>query len=377
MNEPPRGAVPDLLYLVGCALRGETPAAERIRDMDLGRVFAEAGRHMLAGAAAAALDAARVSHPAFRQAEAKAIRRCVAQQAEYRRVAAEMDARGIRHAPLKGLVLQGLYPRAGMREMSDCDVLCDPARMEAVRGLMEDLGYSVRQFGSWCHDVYVKEPLYFFEMHRSLFSDYPKEANRGKDVYYRDVFSRLLPDGEGGSGLRFSPEDFLLYLAAHAHKHHEDRGTGLRLLADLYVLDTRGPALNEAYVAREAEKLCIAGFLRTARSLADACLSGAPRALTEEESALLSALSSAGVYGQEANFVRRGLKAAGKGPFPRLRYICARIGTPPEVLREAYPFFARHPLLRPALPFVRLVRKLRQHPAQLRAELRALFSRKT
>ena len=115
--------------------------------------------------------------------------------------------------PLKGAILKDRYPKLGMREFADHDILFDASRSAGVRTIMEDRGFATVRFGTGNDNVYHKEPILNFEMHRALFG--PLHDKRLYE-YYRDVKCRLLGDGREK---RFAPEDFYLYLVAHGRKH--------------------------------------------------------------------------------------------------------------------------------------------------------------
>ena len=121
------------------------------------------------------------------------------------------------------------YPKYGMREMSDHDILFDASRAEDVRTMMERLGFRAEHFGTGNHDCYYKKPVLNFEMHRALFGP---DHDEKLYAYYKDTKNRLIGDGWEK---HFSPEDFYPYMTAHEYKHYSVSGTGLRSLLDTYV----------------------------------------------------------------------------------------------------------------------------------------------
>ena len=172
-----------------------------------------------------ALESAGVRNQAFVQAMGKAVRKVAVFDVERALILKEMEKAGIWDMPLKGSVLKSLYPKIGMRQMADNDILCDPARMSDVCTIMESLGYSTNStFGLSTHDIYFKPPVCNFEMHRALFG-------YGHDQrlvdYYQDVKSRLILNEGSQYGYHFRDEDFYLYMLAHAYKHFSNCGTGL------------------------------------------------------------------------------------------------------------------------------------------------------
>ena len=364
-KEQNRAALDDLIYLVSCAVKESVPDRSRVEAMDLAALYTTADRHMLTAAAAYALESAGVHDPAFTQAQAKAMRKLALMDTDMAAIFAEMDAAGIWHMPLKGAVLKDYYPQFGMREMSDHDVLFDAERAEDVKRIMEGLGFHTEEYGAMHHDVYFKEPVSNFEMHRQLIGPglYKKLYE-----YYRDVESRLL--GEGYEK-HLSPEDFYLYLTAHEYKHYMDMGTGLRSLLDTCVV-LQNEDLDMAYVTGEAEKMGIAEFEALNRSLARRLFSG--EALTAEEDETLQNILNAGVYGSRVFAVQRRLSGFGYG---KLRYTLERFLEPLNKnswnyrnLSYEFPLFYKCKILLPLLPFYRVF--LRLASGRLKAELKAL-----
>ena len=364
-REQNRAVLEDLIYLVSCAVKESVPETSRVEALDLPALYTVAERHMLTAAVAFALESAGVRDPAFMQAKAKAMRKVALMDADMEELFAEMDAAGIWHMPLKGAILQDYYPRIGMRQMSDHDILFDASRADDVRHIMEGLGFRVEEYGTMHHDVYFKEPVSNFEMHRLLVGPglYEKLYE-----YYRDVESRLLGDGYAK---HFSPEDFYIYMTAHEYKHYMDMGTGLRSLLDTYVY-LKKETLDMAYVKAEAEKLGIADFEAENRSLAQRLFSG--EALTAEEDETLQLILDSGAYGSRELAVQRRLSDFGYG---KLRYALERFLEPLNKnswnyrnLSYEFPFFYKYKVLLPLLPFYRVI--LRLASGRLKAELKAL-----
>ena len=115
------------------------------------------------------------------------------------------------------------------------------------------------------HDVYYKEPLCNFEMHRGLFGS----THEGKFYeYYSGVKDCLIKDDWNNYGYHFSPEDFYVYITSHEYKHYSVGGTGLRSLLDIYVFLRKFEGkLNFDYVLREIEKLELSEFEEKNRTL--------------------------------------------------------------------------------------------------------------
>ena len=332
------------MLLLRCAANGTAPDAARAARMDLDAVYLLARRHMLSACAALALERAGLEDARSRDALSSALRRAAAFDGAMRQVTQAFDEAGLWYAPLKGAVLKDFYPAYGLREMADVDLLIDPAREDEAQRLMEQLGFALQKQCSACHRVYRRGPTVTFELHSALFA--PAHGEK-LHTYYKDIGSRLVPSS--GSARRFTDEDFYLYLCAHAWKHFNAGGAGLRLLMDLYLYTEKTP-LNETVVRRETEKLGIAHFEARLRALSRALFADEGEADAE----LLSYMLHSGAQGSWAHLAQNGLRRAGGSP---LRYAIRRLRVPLDqsdplysAYAARYPLFYRHKLLLPLLP---------------------------
>lgn len=344
----------DVIYLCKCAVNGVAADREAVGAMDLDAVFELACAHRLASAVAMGLESAGCEDKRVAVAIVAAQRKDIIFAHAQAEVTKALEEAGIWYALLKGAVLKGLYPKFGMREFADCDILFDAARAEDVRAIMEGLAFSTEDYGHGDHDIYYRQPVLNFEMHRSLFD--PASHDAALCAYYENVEARLV--GEG-FGKRFSNEDFYLYILAHEHKHYVAAGTGLRSVLDTYVY-LSAVELDMAYVAAEAEKLGLREFEEKNRSLALHVFGGGE--LAGDEAEMLAYIMSSGAYGTMAHYVSSEIR---KGGGSKLRYVLKRLSVPVsrknkryDMFAEQYPFFYEHKALLPVLPFYRVVQKL-------------------
>ncbi len=368
-----RAAVLDVAYLAACAVNGTVPDAEWVGQMDLETLYQAADRHLLTGITAMALESAGVKDAAFTQAKGKAIRKVAAFDVERAAVLAKLEEAGIWHMPLKGSVMKDLYPKIGMRQMADNDILYDASRTRDVRAIMEGLGFSADLYtGRSLHEHYFKPPVCNFEMHRALF-----EIPQGEKLtkYYQNVKERLILDEGSISSYHFSNEDCYIYMLAHEFKHYSRSGTGLRSILDIYVyLKKRGATLDWSYIAGELDKLGIADFEAENRSLACHLFDG--EELTAQDQEVLNYLFSSGTYGNTRNWVLNQMDQYGRGFTGKVKYVFHRLFLPMDVVRAAYPLFARIPVLLPFLPFYRAIRGLKTGRSRILTELKILKDHK-
>ena len=335
----------DIIYLLRCAVTETVPDRDRIRSMNLEELYQTARSHTVISAVGMALENAGVRDEQFVKAVASAQRKNALLDADRMAVLAKMETAGIWYMPLKGSVLKDLYPRFGMREMADNDILFDKTRGADLREIMKKLGFTVEKYDNGPHDDYHKKPVSNFEMHRTLFSESMRKDLYG---YYADVKDRLIKDEGKQYGYHFTDEDFYLYITAHDYKHYSYAGSGLRSLMDTYVYLTQ-KTLNMKYVIREAEKMGIADFERQNRGLALNLFNGAE--LTSLEREMLDYVISSGTYGNLEQSVANKVEEKG-----RWNYFLSRLTIPRDIMEGMFPVLRKAPFLYPVCWVLRLFR---------------------
>lgn len=380
MEENMRRVGMDTLYLAGCALRGQIP--ERDISSDLNAVLEFCKFHSMTAVAAVALEARWKSREGdkpqileqFSAELARSIRKNILLNAEREQITAYLEQIGCRYLVLKGSVLQHLYPRIGMRQMSDNDILVDPEYQEQIHRFMLDRNYTPVSYQITVENNYHKPPLYNFEIHTALFG---MESAEVFHSYYAGVLDRL--PGETGKqyGRVFAPEDFYIYLIAHAWKHACKSGVGIRLLADIRVFRSRYGQLDMAYVERELRKLGAAEFEYGCRCLSDKLLNADPEGqfLSTEEEQLLMQLFAAGTYGTEEGRMDNRLKHQ-TGLLAKLRYVLGRLFPSAQQLSLAYPKVMQQKWRVPLIWILRLVRAVFLRPAATVKELMMLIKKR-
>lgn len=376
--------VADLLYLCGCALRGDPSDSERVSRMDLARVHALASSQSLSALAWYGLESvAQQVVPddplmrSWRTERDLSARRQMLFAAERAQILAGLEQRGIWHAPLKGAVLAEWYPRLGMRELTDNDILFDPSRREDVVRLFDERGYqrNAQGHGSSHDDTYTKEPIYNFEMHLRLFSDYDSPVLAR---YYEDVETRLVGGDRSPLCLRFSREDLYLFLVAHAYKHHQLGGTGVRVLCDLSVLLAHeGADFDWDYVHGELEELGMSAFGQSLGRLVQCVFEEGfdPAGHTAEDAETLCALTSYGTFGTVSHLTEQRLEEGAKRGVSAGGYVLGRLLPDDDWWGDSFPYARDHKWARLPLLVFRSARALVQpeRRARIVAELKAIL----
>lgn len=388
----------DMIYLAACALHGEVPETERVLAMDLTAVYRTAKFHAMQSITYTALerwfaagnDAAGVLDSDIQrkwsEAKSKAIRKNILFDTEREKLFTYLDGQNVWYMSLKGVILQGYYPEYGMRQMTDNDILFDADHRKTVQDYFTGNGYEIGEADDDSHDVYLKPPVYNFEMHFSL---YRASTNQTRYQYYKDIRERLFPSKSGHPlEYRFTPEDFYIYCTAHAWKHFSSMGIGIRSLMDVYVY-TSAPenSLDWEYIEAECKKLDMKEFEQSARSLAEKlfCTSwktlGTPEDdLSENEHALAAFYLTSGANGTAEQAVIQKLRGGSvqqKITFGgKVRYVFRRVFPDAAFCQKYYPFFYKHKILYPVLPFYRAVRGLVLAPGKLWKEWKLLWKTK-
>lgn len=267
--------------------------------------------------------------------------------------------------PLKGVHLKEYYPKIGMRQMCDNDILIDGSCLDKVDKFMRSLGYIPHRTPA---DIgYEKPPLYNFEIHWQLFAEFPDKKWHD---YYENIQERLV--GNDGFELNFTTEDFYIYIVTHEYKHFKTCGTGLRSLIDRYVyLNKFGAEFDWNYVEGECEKLGLRDFELKSRELAQKIFSAAklPELSADEREQIEYYLLS-GTYGNSLNKAKNSIRsfADGAGSKSKISYLMHRLFPALEYYKTYMPFFYKNKILLPIGWLIRIFQAVFLRPNRLKTE---------
>ena len=259
--------------------------------------------------------------------------------------------------------------------MCDNDILFNKSHVESVKNIMNTIGFRMKHDDTG-HDLcFIKEPVLNFEMHTELFG---LGHSQTMNNYYNNVFERLVKNDDSFQ-YSFTNEDFYIYITAHEYKHFSHGGTGLRNLVDRYVfLNHFSDDLDMSYIEAELSKIDILDYEKNSRDLALKLFNGIK--LDAEEKQFLDYYIFSGTYGTTENLVENGIKASGGGITSRIRYGLDRFTVPVsrdnpsyKAYEAQYPFFYKHKLFLPLLPFYRLIHSLKKSRRRIITEIRTLM----
>ena len=306
-----------------------------------------------------------------------AIHRELLMNAERETIYQFMDAEGIWHCSLKGILIQPLYPTVGTRYAADNDILIDATRSEELRLYLLERGYQVLGLG-YKHDSYLKNPSYHFEFHKTLIDS---ELCREAEEYLDGIFPRLKKAGETGFLYEMTLEDFYIHTIVHAFVHYHSKGTGLRYIVDLYYyLRCNGKDMDMEYVQKLLAFFGMEDFEGTMRSLSE-LLFGEVQVRTEYSDAqekMLAYMFTAGSHGNDelyakncvANFKSESKTGLGR----KLQYIKHRMFPDMEWYRKNYPVLYRWKILIPFFVVYRMIRGILRSP-MAKKELKVLMKK--
>ena len=260
-------------------------------------------------------------------------------------------------------LLKDWYPKFGMREMADNDILFDASKRKEVKAIFQGRGYTVKGYNKSNHDEYEKPPIYSFEMHIELYHKIYDTFNEK----YADVKQRLIPDAEVPYRFHFTPEDFYVFVIAHAYKHYSRSGTGIRTLADIYIMNQKlGGTLNWEYVDSELRGLGIFSYEHESRELARKIFGIAELPtkanLSEAEQQMLAYYLGASTYGTIENRILNQMQKLqpDDGAFTartKRKYLLSRIFPGREWCKAYAPTVYKYPALLPFFWVWRLIYK--------------------
>ncbi len=284
-------------------------------------------------------------------ARMEAIRRTVLFDHEREKILNRFEEERIWYCPLKGITVKDDYPQYGIREMSDNDILVDENRMKDIRKIMGDMGYDCVLFNRTNHDVYHKEPVFNFEMHKALFNISEWQDYRS---YYLNVRDQLIKDDHNRYGYHFSDEDFYIYLIAHTCKHLLVSGMPIRILCDIH-LYLKHHQLDEEYIAEELKKLELYEKEALLRNLSEKVLSiDENTELNKEEKELLDYLFYSMLNGEKTRITNVMNLLKKDNSNYKWAYLRRRLFLSESELKGSFPFFYRHIWARPFLLLYRL-----------------------
>ena len=335
----------DVIYLLNCSLHGKTNDKQRVEGMDIEAIKKICRESRISALMSLCLNEYDDSGY-WKKAKNNAIRKTVLYEAERKKLYEFLNKEGIWFLPLKGIVISKYYPEYGIREFSDNDILFDKTYQKKVRDYFAENGYTVTAYNKSNHDKYEKKPVFKFEMHTNLFSDIAGPKVRD---YFNSIYDKTIKQGDSCE-LSLNDSDLYVYVMAHAIKHYNESGTGLRTLTDTYLL-IKNLKIDWQYADHEFQTM---GILKEADELKDLSLTlfgNDEISLTDQQVSTLSKIIDMGVYGTQENRIENRLSRLGKTGFIR-----DRLFVPVEKLKTRHPLVYKYRILLPGFYAWRIIK---------------------
>lgn len=281
------------------------------------------------------------------------------QMQQVEKICGAFEENGIDYLPFKGVVMKSLYPKQELRVMGDADILIRFEQYPQIRGIMEQLGYTM-EIESDCEQIWTRPELYL-ELHKCLV----QPSHRDFYAYFGDGWGRAVR--QEGCRYAFSPEDTYVYLFMHYAKHYRSGGIGCRHVLDIWMYRRANLTLDEDYVNRQLETLGIRQFHEnTLRLLEQWFGSGEGDDVTEF---MTRRIFSGGAYGTSRDYhiftqLTRA-KNADSVKNARLTYMKNLAFPSLEQMRIRYPILEKYPVLLPGAWIVRGGSVLLKHREKL------------
>ncbi len=256
----------------------------------------------------------------------------------------------ISYMPLKGIILQDLYPEKDMRTMADADILIKNTQYDEARKILSDLGYEF--YSESNHEFnYIKKPYMHIELHKYLIPSYNEDLYQ----YFGDGWKKAQLCNDNSSRYELSTEDNFIYLIAHFAKHYRDAGIGIKSVIDLWVYLEKYPNMNMEFIYLELDKLNLKTFFENILKLIRAWF--ADGQMDEVASMMTLFIINSNTFGtmknqMSAKSIRENKNIEDAQKFKYLRNIFPNL----EKMKLIFPILEKLPILLPFFWAFRVVR---------------------
>ncbi len=341
-----------LLALVRSAIDGK--AAKCPEGLSLAQLLPAIKRQQLQLLALAGMDVLgdaikRENFSDLLQIGAQSVSLLENQRLEADRLFADFEEAKIDYMPLKGILVQKLYPKENMRAMSDVDILVRREQYERIVPIMERAGFVQGEESD--HEYHWMKDKVHIELHKSLMPSYHKSLY----AYFGDGWEKAAPVHRGACRYEMNDEDQFIYIFAHYAKHFRDGGIGTQHFTDLWVYRRAKPDMDEEKIIAGIKALNFYEFYQNVMQAARAWFQDEP--LTEKAEQITRETLSGGAYGkaksrQNAEVVRNFPKG---GKSAKLKWLLRKIFPSYRNMCGKYPWLRRLPFLWPVSWVIRWI----------------------
>lgn len=222
------------IHLMACALNSTQPV-EKPDNVSFEDVYQLSNKQLFANATFVSIDKLRNKPPKelyekWQASYAFRLAQCANQLFELDLLVDSFVSQGYDVMPLKGSIVRNYYPTPDMRTMTDVDLLVKADDREAVRKIMYSCGYEMFIPDDGQVDTFKKGNHCYIDLHYYLMA-----KNHHGQEHFQDTWDIAFETDKKGV-YAFTYEDLYVYNVGHYAKHMFSSGTGMRCVADAYVL---------------------------------------------------------------------------------------------------------------------------------------------
>ena len=226
--------------------------------------------------------------------------------------------------PLKGVILRDYYNEPSLRTSSDIDIFINEKdTKKAVSVLCEKCGYTLKEDG--VNEISLYSPS---GVHLELLYVYEGKSTKENVMLENFTSNFSLKKGKKYQ-YEMSLEFFYMYALAHMARHFKQKGTGIRSVLDVYVMNNKF-SLNNKELEVLLEKYNLIKFEEYTKKLC-AVWFGSEN-LDKTTSLMQDYVLFSGAYGTTKNYVYSYSKDGKK-----LKYISQRLWLPKKQIEEVFP----------------------------------------
>lgn len=354
-------------------------------DIDMQRLWDFAGLHSIRALIAHNLleskyDMSKEWTENWKEEKYKNLRKTLFFKTEREKIYQKLDDAKIWHIPIKGIILDNLYPKFGTREFSDNDIWIAPNSFGKLKAIMDDMGYHEFASSSNVHYSFHKEPFWNFEFHYRLFSDLDKF--KSFNDYFDNLLSEIIKPDSGTYFYELSDEASYIYILAHAYKHYNESGFGLRTVADVWLFRQKN-LMNRRLLTNQLEALGIKDFSDTLEGIGDKLFGDEKdfslSCLSDREFAMFDNIIKSGKFGNNEMYYIRGFQqfTESRGKKSMIRYLFYRLFPDIELYKNRNSFLYRHKILHPVFYVYRGIHGIVINGKHLRKEIKTITEYKS
>lgn len=272
------------------------------------------------------------------------------QNAQIKKLFKAFDENNIDYMPLKGILLQDLYPSRDMRFMADVDILIRTEQKEDFDKIMLSQNF-VFKVESNHEYVYSKKPYISVELHKYLIPSY----NDDMYAYYGDGWKCAVVSKDNTNRYEISPEDNFIYIFTHYAKHYRDSGVGIKAVLDIWLYLKKNLYLDESYIKEQLLKLNLDKFYDNTMILIKCWFDDCE--FNETTKLMTEFIITSGTFGttknqMSAKSIRESNDIQNAGRFKYLKAVFPGV----EKLKVYFPVLEKYPFLLPVIWFWRIIR---------------------